>query len=64
MLLAPVTQSVASLIADPGILSLIQAQPHNFSEIDHEIFSTVVLLPLIQGGLLSVTSESIALSTG
>ena len=32
---------------------------HTFMEIDHEIISTVILLlRLIQGGLLSVTSES------
>ena len=49
-------QSVASLIADPGVKSLIPAQPHTFMEIDHEIFSSVILLlPLIQEGLLSVT---------
>ena len=45
-----IAQSVASLIADPGF-----AHPHTFVEIDHEIFSTVILLPLIQEGLLSVT---------
>ena len=32
---------------------------HTFVEIDHEIISTVILLfPLTQEGLLSVTSES------
>ena len=53
-----VVQLVASLIADPGVVSL--AQPHSFMEIDHEIISKVILLlPLvIQEGLLSVTSES------
>ena len=31
---------------------------HSFVEIDHEIFSTVILsLPLIQGGRLSVSGE-------
>ena len=50
----PVEQSVASLIADPGVVSLITVQPHTFLEIDHEIFSKVILLlPLIQEGLLS-----------
>ena len=45
-----------SLIADPGVMSLIQNWPHNFMEIDCEMFSTVILLlPLIQEGLLSVT---------
>ena len=46
---------------DPGVRSLILAHSHTFMEIDHEIhiFSTVILiLLLIQGGLLSVTRES------
>ena len=50
---------MASLIADPGVVCLIPARPHTFVEIDHEIFSTVILLLApIQEGLLSVTSES------
>ena len=58
-MLGPVAQSVASLIADLGLVSSISAQPSTFVEIDHEIFSTaILLLPLIQEGLLSVTSES------
>ena len=40
-------------------MSLIPAQPHTFVEIDPEMFSMVILLlPLIQKGLLSVTSET------
>ena len=35
----------ASLPADPGVASSILAQSHTFVEIDHEIFSTVILLP-------------------
>ena len=35
----------ASLTADPGVTTLIPAQPHTFVEIDHEIISTVILLP-------------------
>ena len=35
----------ASLTADPGVASLIPAQSHTFVEIDHEIISTVILLP-------------------
>ena len=35
----------ASLTADLGVLSLIPARSHTFSEIDHEIISTVILLP-------------------
>ena len=59
ILTGPVAQSVTSLIADPGVMSLIQARSHTFVEIDHEkIFSMVILiLPLIQEGLLSVTSD-------
>ena len=50
-------QLVASPIADPGVMSLIPARYHSFVEIDHEIISMAILLPLIQGGLLSVKSE-------
>ena len=35
----------ACLIADPGVASLILAQSHSFVEVDHEIISTVILLP-------------------
>ena len=35
----------ASLTADPGVASSILAQSHTFMEIDHEIISTVILLP-------------------
>ena len=34
-----------NLTADPGVASLIPAQSHTFLEIDHEIISTVILLP-------------------
>ena len=34
-----------SLTADPGVASLIPARSHTFVEIDHEIISTVILLP-------------------
>ena len=33
------------LSADPGVKSLIPARSHTFVEIDHEIISTVILLP-------------------
>ena len=56
--LRPVVQSVASSIADPGVVSLILARSHTSVEIGCEIFSTGVLLfLLIQEGLVSVTSE-------
>ena len=35
----------ARLTANPGVASLIPAQSHTFVEIDHEIISTVILLP-------------------
>ena len=35
----------ACLTADPGIASSIPARSHTFVEIDHEIISTVILLP-------------------
>ena len=45
--------------AGPGVMSLIPARSHTFLGIDHERFSTVILLlPLIQEGLVSVTIES------
>ena len=46
-----VTQSVTCLAtdtcltADPGVASSIPARSHTFVEIDHEIISTVILLP-------------------
>ena len=35
----------ACLTADPGVASSIPARYHIFVEIDHEIISTVILLP-------------------
>ena len=35
----------ACLIAEPGVASSIPARSHTFEEIDHEIISTVILLP-------------------
>ena len=35
----------ACLTADSGVASLIRARSHTFMEIDHEIISTVILLP-------------------
>ena len=40
-----VAQSVTCLAADPGVTSSIPALSHTFVEIDHEIISTVILLP-------------------
>ena len=45
--------------ANPGAISLISARSHTFVEIDCELLSMVILLfPLIQKGLVSVTRES------
>ena len=35
----------ACLTADPGVASSIPARSHTFVEIDHEMISTVILLP-------------------
>ena len=35
----------AKLTADPGVARSIPARSHTFVEIDHEIISTVILLP-------------------
>ena len=35
----------ACLTADPGVTSLIPVWSHTFVEIDHEMISTVILLP-------------------
>ena len=51
MLPGHVAQSVtclatdASLTADTGVVSSIPARSHTFVEIDHEVLSTVILLP-------------------
>ena len=44
------------LTADPGVGSWIPARSHSFVEVDHEIILLYSSLPLIQEGLLSVTS--------
>ena len=36
---------MACLTADPGVVSSIPARSHTFVKIDHEIMSTVLLLP-------------------
>ena len=46
---------------DLGVASMIPAWSHSFREIDREKISTVIFLPLIQEGLLSVTSESMSM---
>ena len=62
-------QLVVSLTADHGVVSLILDGychieiGYYHREIGHEIISMVIhLLPLIQEGLLSVTSESMSMN--
>ena len=67
------TQSVtclatdARLTADPGVASSIPARPHTFLEIDHEIISTVILLPSADSfkkGCCQLQAKVCARSTG
>ena len=51
----------ACLTADPGVASSIPVRSHTFVEIDHEIISTVILLPsadLFKKGCCQLQSES------
>ena len=72
-LLGRIVQSVtclatdASLTADPGIASSIPARSHTFVEIDHEIISTVILLPPAESfkkGCCQLQAKVCARSTG
>ena len=57
----------ASLTADPGVTSSIPARSHTFVEIDHEIFSTVILLPSAESfkkGCCQLQAKVCARSTG
>ena len=57
----------ASLTADPGVASLIPARSHTFVEIDHEIISTVILLPSAESfkkGFCQLQAKVCARSTG
>ena len=50
-----------SAIGDPEVVSSIPTRSHTFVEVDREIFSSgILLLPLIQEGLMSATSESMS----
>ena len=54
-------------MADPGVASLIPAQSHTFMEVDHEIISTVVLLPSAESfkkGCWQLQGKVCAQSTG
>ena len=55
------------LTADPGVASLIPVQSHTFVEIDHEIISTVILLPFADSfkkGCCQLQAKVCAGSTG
>ena len=57
----------ASLAEDPWVLSLITARSHTFVEIDHEIISTVILLPSAESfkkGCCQLQAKVCAGSTG
>ena len=57
----------ASLTADPGVASSIPARSHTFVEIDHEIISTVILLPSAESfkkGCCQLQVKVCARSTG
>ena len=55
------------LTADPGVPSSIPARYHTFVEIDHEIISTVILLPsadLFKKGCCQLQANVCAQITG
>ena len=57
----------ASLTAGQGVASSIPAQSHTFMEIDHEIISTVILLPSADSfrkGCCQLQAKVCARSTG
>ena len=57
----------ACLTADPGVASSIPARYHTFVEIDHEIISTVILLPsadLFKKGWCQLQAKVCAQITG
>ena len=73
LLLGRIVQSVtclatdATLTADPGVPSLTPARSHTFVEIDHEIISTVILLPSAESfkkGCCQLQAKVCAGSTG
>ena len=62
-----VAQSVTCLATDPGVASLIPVRSHTFVEIDHEIISTVILLPFAESfkkGCCQLQAKVCAQSTG
>ena len=73
IILGRVAQSVtclatdACLTADPGVASSIPVRSHTFVEIDHEIISTVILVPsadLFKKGCCQLQAKVCARITG
>ena len=57
----------ACLSTDPGVASSIPVRSHTFVEIDHEMISTVILLPsadLFKKGCCQLQAKVCARSTG
>ena len=57
----------ACLTADPGVPSLIPVRSHTLVEIDHEMISTVILLPsadLFKKGCCQIQAKVCAQITG
>ena len=57
----------ACLTADPGVASSMPVRSHTFVEIDHEIISTVILLPsadLFKKGCCQLQAKVCARITG
>ena len=57
----------ACLTADPGVMSSIPVRSHTFVEIDHELISTVILLPsadLFKKGCCQLQARVCAQITG
>ena len=57
----------ANLTADAGVAGSIPARSHTFMEIDHEIISTVILLPSAESlkkGCCQLQAKVCARSTG
>ena len=57
----------ACLTADSGVASSIPARSHTFVEIDHEMISTVILLPFAESfkkGCCQLQAKVCARSTG
>ena len=54
----------ACLTADPGVASSIPARSHTFVKIDHEIISTVILLPSADSFKIQAQAKVCAQITG